>query len=175
MPARLRARNPPVPIVVVERERIVPNRGCGCSTCPRGRRHKAHDGLERRALATGEDALERLHLAPVDGKPVGPADGDDPCREPALVSGGNPLGGILPAFLVPIHLGRREGEVAEVAAEAGLGVGVRGGSLARATFRLIRRAAAEIRDHGTFGYAAEQVPDSELCQFFAARQDPTAP
>ena len=28
-----------------------------------------------------------------------------------------------------------------------------GGSLVRATFGLIRRAAAEIRDHGTFGYA----------------------
>ena len=50
-----------------------------------------------------------------------------------------------------------------------------GGSLARATLGLIRRAAAEIRDHGTFGFAEEQVSDSELCQFFAARQDPTAP
>ena len=50
-----------------------------------------------------------------------------------------------------------------------------GGSLARATFGLIRRAAAEVRAHGTFGYAEEQVPDSELCRFFAARQDPTAP
>ena len=49
-----------------------------------------------------------------------------------------------------------------------------GGSLARATFGLIRRAAAEIRDDGTFGYAEEQVPDAELCQFFAARQNPTA-
>ena len=46
--------------------------------------------------------------------------------------------------------------------------------LARATFGLIRRAAAEIRDDGTFGYAEEQVPDAELCQFFAARQNPTA-
>ena len=44
-----------------------------------------------------------------------------------------------------------------------------GGSLARATFGLIRRAAAEIRDHGTFAYAGEQVPDSELCRFFAGR------
>ena len=50
-----------------------------------------------------------------------------------------------------------------------------GGSLARATFELIRRAAAEIHDHGTLGYAEEQVLDSELCRFFAARQDPTAP
>ena len=49
-----------------------------------------------------------------------------------------------------------------------------GGSLARATFGLIRRAATEIRDDGTFGYAEDQVPDAELCQFFAARQDPTA-
>lgn len=44
-----------------------------------------------------------------------------------------------------------------------------GGSLARATFGLIRRAAAEIRDHGTFTYSDEQVPDAELCQFFAER------
>ena len=49
-----------------------------------------------------------------------------------------------------------------------------GGSLARATFGLIRRAAAEIRDDGTLGYAEEQIPDAELCQFFATRQDPTA-
>ena len=44
-----------------------------------------------------------------------------------------------------------------------------GGSLARAAFGLIRRAAAEIRDHGTFTYADDQVPDPELCQFFADR------
>ena len=44
-----------------------------------------------------------------------------------------------------------------------------GGSLARATFGLIRRAAAEIRDHGTFTFADGQVPDPELCQFFADR------
>ena len=44
-----------------------------------------------------------------------------------------------------------------------------GGSLARATFGLIRLAAAEIRDHGTFTFADGQVPDPELCQFFADR------
>ena len=44
-----------------------------------------------------------------------------------------------------------------------------GGSLARATFGLIRRAAAEIRDHGTFTFADGQVPDPELCQFFSDR------
>ena len=41
------------------------------------------------------------------------------------------------------------------------------GSLARATFGLIRRAAEEIRDYGTFTYSEEQVPDAELCRFFA--------
>ena len=41
-------------------------------------------------------------------------------------------------------------------------------------FELIRRAAAEIHDHGTFDYAEEQVLDSELCRFFAARQDPAS-
>ena len=44
-----------------------------------------------------------------------------------------------------------------------------GGSLARATFGVIQRAAREMRDEGTFGYAAEQVPDSELCAFFTGR------
>ena len=50
-----------------------------------------------------------------------------------------------------------------------------GGSLARATFGLIRRAATEIREHGTFNYAKEQVPDAELCRFFASRLGRTSP
>ena len=50
-----------------------------------------------------------------------------------------------------------------------------GGSLARATFGLIRRAAAEICEHGTFNYAQEQVPDAELCRFFASRLNRTNP
>ncbi len=50
-----------------------------------------------------------------------------------------------------------------------------GGSLTRATFGIIRRAAEEIRDHGTFTFAEEQVPDAELCRFFASRQELTAP
>lgn len=43
-----------------------------------------------------------------------------------------------------------------------------GGSLARATFGLVRRAAQEMRESGTFGYAAGQIPDAELGAFFAA-------
>ena len=50
-----------------------------------------------------------------------------------------------------------------------------GGSLARATFGLIRRAAAEIRERGTFNYAQEQVPDAGLCRFFAGRLNRTNP
>ena len=46
-----------------------------------------------------------------------------------------------------------------------------GGSLARATFGLIRRAAEEMRDHGTFAYSEDQVPNGELCRFFAGRQE----
>lgn len=42
-----------------------------------------------------------------------------------------------------------------------------GGSLARATFGLIRKAATEMAELGTFSYAAQQIPDSELSQFFA--------
>ena len=50
-----------------------------------------------------------------------------------------------------------------------------GGSLARATFGLIRRAAEEMREHGTFTYSEEQVPDGELCRFFASRQELPTP
>ena len=45
-----------------------------------------------------------------------------------------------------------------------------GGSLARATFGIVRRAAEEIRDRGTFTYSEEQVPDAELCRFFLDRK-----
>ena len=50
-----------------------------------------------------------------------------------------------------------------------------GGSLARTTFGIIRRAAEEICDHGTFTYSEEQVPAAELCQFFAGRQGVSTP
>ena len=42
-----------------------------------------------------------------------------------------------------------------------------GGSLARATFGLVRRAAAEMLEQGSFGFASEQIPDSELCRLFS--------
>ncbi len=44
-----------------------------------------------------------------------------------------------------------------------------GGSLARATFGLVREAANEIREQGTFHYSSNQIPDEELCRLFAAR------
>lgn len=44
-----------------------------------------------------------------------------------------------------------------------------GGSLNRATFGLIRRAAEELRQEGTFGFAEGQLPDDELCRFFSNR------
>ncbi len=50
-----------------------------------------------------------------------------------------------------------------------------GGSLARATFGVIRRAAQEILDKGSFDYAAQQVPDAELCEMFATRIEPGKP
>jgi 2-methylisocitrate lyase-like PEP mutase family enzyme len=42
-----------------------------------------------------------------------------------------------------------------------------GGSLARATFGMIRKAAKEIQQKGSFEYAKQQIPDSELCEFFS--------
>lgn len=47
-----------------------------------------------------------------------------------------------------------------------------GGSLARATFGLIRRTAQEMREQGSFTFAEQQIPDHELCRFFAAWNDP---
>lgn len=44
-----------------------------------------------------------------------------------------------------------------------------GGSLARAVLGLIRNAADEMFRQGTFTYADRQIPDAELCRFFAGK------
>jgi 2-methylisocitrate lyase-like PEP mutase family enzyme len=41
-----------------------------------------------------------------------------------------------------------------------------GGSLARATFATIRRAAEEMARAGTFGFSREAIPDAEISAFF---------
>ena len=43
-----------------------------------------------------------------------------------------------------------------------------GGSLARATYGLIRQAAVEMKEQGSFSFADRQIPDGELCRFFAS-------
>jgi 2-methylisocitrate lyase-like PEP mutase family enzyme len=43
-----------------------------------------------------------------------------------------------------------------------------GGSLARATFALIRRAADEMMTKGTFSFAEQQISDAELSSFFGS-------
>lgn len=57
--------------------------------------------------------------------------------------------------------------VAELA-EAGVRRVSVGGSLARAALGALRRAALELRDHGTFAYACEAVPASELNTLFGS-------
>lgn len=49
-----------------------------------------------------------------------------------------------------------------------------GGSLARASFALVRRAAAEMLGAGTFGYAADQFPDDELCDLMREGTHPAS-
>lgn len=49
-----------------------------------------------------------------------------------------------------------------------------GGSLARACFGLVRRAAEEMRDQGTFRFAGGQIPDAELCTLFSTRNQQDA-
>ncbi len=46
-----------------------------------------------------------------------------------------------------------------------------GGSLARATYGLMRRAAQEMVVDGTFNYSNDQVPDAELSAFFAGHRN----
>lgn len=60
------------------------------------------------------------------------------------------------------------GKALDLATLRGLGVTrvTTGGSLARACFGLLRRAAAEIAGPGTFRYADGQIPDAELTAFF---------
>lgn len=52
------------------------------------------------------------------------------------------------------------------------GLGVKrisiGGSLARSALGLVRRAAQEILQNGSFSFAEQQIPDAELCSFFAS-------
>jgi hypothetical protein len=48
-----------------------------------------------------------------------------------------------------------------------------GGSIARSTLGLVRRAARELRAAGTVSYAREQIPQAELNALFA-RAGPSA-
>ncbi len=45
-----------------------------------------------------------------------------------------------------------------------------GGSLARATFLLVRRAAKEMLEKGTFEFSNQQIPDDELCRLFSRKK-----
>ncbi|HSM39607.1 MAG TPA: isocitrate lyase/phosphoenolpyruvate mutase family protein [Afifellaceae bacterium] len=51
--------------------------------------------------------------------------------------------------------------------EAGAGRISVGGSFARAALGAFVRAAKEVKDHGTFGYAADAIPDREAAAFMA--------
>ena len=44
-----------------------------------------------------------------------------------------------------------------------------GGSLARTTLALVRRAAGEMMQQGTFSFADSQIPDADLCTLFSKR------
>ena len=42
-----------------------------------------------------------------------------------------------------------------------------GGSLARASFAVVKAAAEEMAGPGTFTFAAQAIPDAEMCAFMA--------
>ena len=50
-----------------------------------------------------------------------------------------------------------------------------GGSFARAALGALVRAAREVREAGTFGYARDAIPDAEASAFMAARARPPEP
>ncbi len=47
-----------------------------------------------------------------------------------------------------------------------------GGSIARAALGLVRRSARELRERGTVGYAAQQIPQAELNALYERHRDP---
>ena len=105
VPTGLLAGDPAVAIVVVARERVVTDATTTVGTA-RGRSgRRAHHRLKRRALAGTEDSIEGRRFSPIDGEPVGPADLEHPCCEPATVAGRDPLRGVLAALLVAVHPG----------------------------------------------------------------------
>ena len=64
--------------------------------------------------------------------------------------------------------------VAELA-EAGVRRVSVGGSFARAALGALVRAAREVREEGTFGYAHDAIPDAEASAFMAAANRPPEP
>lgn len=54
--------------------------------------------------------------------------------------------------------------------EAGVSRVSIGGSLARATLGLVRNAAREMLDKGTFEFSNQQIVDSELCELFSVKE-----
>ena len=161
VPARLLARDPAVAVVVVAGERIVPGRCRGSGLSRACRRCRARDEIHLRAVASGEDPIERRGLAAVDGEAVGSLHLEHSPREPAPVPVRQPLARVPAGFLVAVHLRGGEGEVPEVLGElpsrppvrraqsgivplAGrhnvLDVSVPGGAEARARVRPVHRA-----------------------------------
>lgn len=61
----------------------------------------------------------------------------------------------------------------EALAEAGVRRISVGGSFARAAFGALRRAAEEVREHGTFGYAADAISDRELAALMSQDKSDT--
>ncbi|HVI33155.1 isocitrate lyase/phosphoenolpyruvate mutase family protein [Phenylobacterium sp.] len=50
-----------------------------------------------------------------------------------------------------------------------------GGTIARAAFGFLRKAAQELREHGTLGFAADQIPAGELNRIFAKARSSIEP
>ena len=111
VPARLLARDPAVPVVVVASEHVVPTSAPSGISC-RCRCRPAHHGLHRGARAALKDPFERRGLSPVHGEPVGALHLEHPSGEPAPVPARDPFTGVVAALLPAVHLRGGEREVA---------------------------------------------------------------
>ena len=115
--------------------------------------------LERRSIADTVDRLQRYREAGADCL-YAPGSSDPETARTLVARLAAPINfvvGLGPGGAAPRQL---------------LDLGARrislGGSLARAAMALVRRAAAELRDFGTIGYASEQDSQEELNALFTA-------
>ena len=135
---RLLACDPAVSVVVIQAKRVT-----ACTAFPpacsvwlrcrmaQGRRHFG-------TLALPEYPLQRVGLAPVDGKSVCLPHRQNPTRKPASISIRKPFGRVLAALLSPVYIRRSQREIPDIGRKTGPRC-----AIARAEPRVMRLAGCD--------------------------------